>query len=88
MAIDTESPAGSWRREILNGPATATQLREVISDLEHCLKISRRDYAAMRVANMDLVKRLSEAVAREMEQRGQVAKLERELQAWNTRRTG
>jgi hypothetical protein len=37
---------------------------------------------------MDLVKRLSEAVAREMEQRGQVAKLERELQAWNTRRTG
>jgi hypothetical protein len=89
MTIDTESPAGSWRREILNGPATATQLREVISDLEHCLKISRRDYASdAREANMDLVKRLAEAVAREMEQRGQVAKLERELQAWNSRRTG
>ena len=88
MTIDTESPAGSWRREILNGPATPTQLREVISDLEHCLKVSRRDYQAMREANMDLVKRLAEAVAREMEQRGQVAKLERELQAWNTRRTG
>lgn len=88
MTIDTESPAGSWRREILNGPATPTQLREVISDLEHCLKVSRRDYAAMREANMDLVKRLAESVAREMEQRGQVAKLEMELERWSTRKIG
>lgn len=86
--IDTESPAGSWRREILNGPATTTQLREVISDLEHLLKVSRRDFEAMRQANMDLVKRLAEAVAREMEQRGRVAKLEMELERWSTRKTG
>lgn len=88
MTIDIESPAGSWRREILKGPATTTQLREVISDLEHCLKVSRRDYQAMREANMDLVKRLAEAVAREMEQRGRVAKLEMELEKWSTRKTG
>lgn len=86
--IDTESPAGSWRREIMNSPATTTQLREVISDLEHLLKVSRRDFDELRQANMHLVKRLAEAVAREMEQRAIVAKLERELEAWSTRKTG
>lgn len=86
--IDTESPAGSWRREILHSSATTVQLREVISDLEHLLKVSRRDFDELRAANLHLVKRLAEAVAREMEQRAIVAKLEKELEAWSTRKTG
>ena len=88
MIIDTESPAGAWRRDMLNSPATTTQLREVISELEHCLKVSRRDFDELRKVNLQLVKQLAEAVAQEMEQRALVAKLERELEAWSTRKTG
>jgi hypothetical protein len=39
---DTESEGGSWRREMLARPLTVSQLREVISELEHCLAVERR----------------------------------------------
>jgi hypothetical protein len=42
MTTDTESEGGAWRREMLARPLTVSQLREVISELEHCLAVERR----------------------------------------------
>lgn len=77
--IDDQSEAGAWRREMLRQPLTVTQLREIVAELEHSLAVTRRDFEAMRRTNVDLVKRLAEAVAKEMEARGLVTRLEREL---------
>lgn len=86
FTIDTQSEGGSWRREMLAGPMNVTQLREMVAELEHCLKVARDTCEVSRRQNVDLVKRLAEAVAREMEVRAEVAKLNRELQAWNDRK--
>lgn len=76
--IDDKSDGGAWRREMLAGPLTVTQLREMVSELEHSLAVSRRNFETMRTQNVDLVKRLAEAVAQEMEARAKAARLERE----------
>lgn len=86
--IDVDSPPGSWRRELLARPLTVTECRQMISELEHALRVSRANFDRLRETNLDLVKRLSEAVAREMEQRAVVVKLEDELERWSQRRTG
>jgi hypothetical protein len=39
---DTISPGGAWRRELLARPLTVSQLRQIISELEHCLAIERK----------------------------------------------
>lgn len=76
--IDDQSEGGAWRREMLAGPLTVAQLRDMVSELEHSLAVSRRNFDALRRTNIDLVKRLSEAVAKEMECRATVARMERE----------
>ena len=85
--IDVDSDGGAWRRELLARPLSVPQLRDMVGELEHSLAVSRRSFEAMREQNLELVKRLAEAVAREMEQRARVARLEQELQKWNTRKT-
>lgn len=85
--IDVESEGGAWRRELLARPLNVSQLRDMVGELEHSLAVSRRSFEAMREQNLELVKRLAEAVAREMEQRARVVRLEQELQKWNTRKT-
>jgi hypothetical protein len=86
--IDDQSDGGSWRREMLAGPMTVSQLRDMVSELEHSLSVSRRNFDALRQQNTELVKRLAEAVAKEMEHRAKVVRMERELSEWNSRKTG
>ncbi len=86
--IDNQSDGGAWRREMLAGPMSVSQLREMVSELEHSLTVSRRNFDTLRHQNTELVKRLAEAVGREMEQRALVTRMEREISEWNSRKTG
>jgi hypothetical protein len=62
MTIDNCSDGGSWRREMLARPLSVSQLREIISELEHALTVERSRTSAM-------VSELAAATAREMELR-------------------
>lgn len=42
MIIDNVSDGGSWRRELLARPLSTTELRVIISELEHALAIERK----------------------------------------------
>lgn len=77
--IDTESKGGAWRREMLARALTTTELRQIVAELEHCLSQSRRREDDMRSQNGRLMTLLSESVGMEMELRGQLAALKREL---------
>jgi hypothetical protein len=87
LTIDCESEGGAWRRELLARPLNVSELRDMIEELEHCLKVSRDNFETSRRQNVELVKKLAEAVAREMEVRAEVARLNEELQRWNSRKT-
>lgn len=88
MTCDTESPPGAWRQEILKGPATTSQLREVIAELEHCLTAARNDCEILRDLNSRLINQLTESVASEMQARAQAARLKEEVsKMWNTLKT-
>lgn len=87
MNCDNISPPGSWREEILRGPATTSQLRDIIAELEQSLRLANADRASLRDQNSKLVIQLTEAVASEMEARSQVARLKKEItQLWTTLR--
>lgn len=66
--IDKESEGGSWRREMLARPLSTNQLREIISELEHCLSTERR-------RTSDLLLKLTDAVETEMKLRAEIARL-------------
>lgn len=88
MTCDTKSPPGAWREEILKGPATTSQLREIIAELEHCLTIAREDCEVLRDQNSRLINQLTASVASEMEARAHVARLKEETKKlWNTLKT-
>lgn len=59
MTVDTQSEAGAWRREMLSGPLTIAQLREVVAELQHCLNVARVNFELLRKQNLKLVKRLA-----------------------------
>jgi hypothetical protein len=63
--IDDQSEGGAWRRERLAQPLTVSQLRDMVSELEHCLAVERRKVH-------ELVSRLSDAIVTEMELRGKL----------------
>jgi hypothetical protein len=46
--IDDKSEGGAWRRELLARPLTISHLRQMISELEHCLAIERRKNEALK----------------------------------------
>lgn len=77
MECDNISPPGSWREEILKGPATTTQLREIIAELEQSLRTARYEYLSLKEQNHQLVTQLTHAVASEMELRARLAASER-----------
>lgn len=79
MTIDTQSPPGSWRQELLKTAASTTRLREIVSELEHCLKVSRQEAEALREKNNQLVSQLAEATALQMEALGKNEKLKQEI---------
>ena len=68
MNIDTQSDGGSWRREMLARSLTVAQLREIVSEMEHCLSVERR-------RTKDLVIKLTDAVETEMKLRAEIARL-------------
>jgi hypothetical protein len=68
MNIDTESEGGSWRREMLARSLTVAQLREIVSEMEHCLSVERR-------RTRDLVIKLTDAVETEMKLRAEIERL-------------
>jgi PIN domain nuclease of toxin-antitoxin system len=68
MNIDTESEGGSWRREMLARPLSTSELRNIISELEHCLTVER-------ARTRDMVTRLTDAVEMEMKLRAEIARL-------------
>lgn len=41
LQIDTVSEGGSWRRELLAQPLSVSDLRVIISELEHALRVER-----------------------------------------------
>ena len=75
MIYDTESPPGSWRQEILKTAASPSQLRELIAELEHLLRVARAERDALSETNKSLVIQLSKSVATEMELRGKYFRL-------------
>jgi hypothetical protein len=79
MYLDNISPPGSWKEEILNGPATPTQLREIISDLEHLLRLSRAECETLSEQNSQLMNQLTDSVAAEMKARAHAARLKQEV---------
>jgi peptidoglycan hydrolase CwlO-like protein len=88
MTIDNESPPGSWRRELILKASTPSEFREIISELEHCLKQARANCDALTEQNSILMNQLTEAVAREMEARAKSARLQNEItKLWNTLKT-
>lgn len=54
MIVDNQSPPGSWREEILRGPATTTQLREIIAELEQALRDEKTKNAKLKKEISDL----------------------------------
>lgn len=66
ITIDDISDGGAWRRERLSQSLSVNQLRDMISELEHCLAVERRH-------TKELMSRLADAVVKEMDLR---AKLE------------
>jgi len=68
MNIDTESEGGSWRREMLARSLTVAQLREIVSEMEHCLSVERR-------RTKDLLMRLTDSVETEMKLRAEIERL-------------
>jgi hypothetical protein len=68
MNIDTESQGGSWRREMLAQSLSTSQLREIVSELEHCLLVERQ-------RTKDLVIKLTDAVETEMKLRAEIERL-------------
>ena len=79
MTIDNIRPPGSWREEILRGPATISQLRDIISELEQALRESKSQNDRLKEHNSKLMSELVEAVAKEMEARATVARLRKEI---------
>ena len=68
MNIDTESDGGSWRREMLARPLSTSELRNIISELQHCLTVER-------ARTRDMVTRLTDAVETEMKLRAEIERL-------------
>lgn len=68
MNIDTESEGGSWRREMLARSLSTSQLREIVSEMEHCLSVERQ-------RTKDLVIKLTDAVETEMKLRAEIERL-------------
>jgi len=68
MNIDIESEGGSWRREMLARSLTVAQLREIVSEMEHCLSVERR-------RTKDLLMRLTDSVETEMKLRAEIERL-------------
>jgi hypothetical protein len=84
MIIDNESPPGAWRDEILKGPATVSQLREIVSELKHALKLAEDENKRLKEQRDTAVSQLAAAVASEMEAKGLNAKLKQEVDnLWN-----
>lgn len=54
MIVDNQSPPGSWREEILRGPATTSQLREIIAELEQALRDEKTQNARLKKEILDL----------------------------------
>ena len=54
MIVDNQSPPGSWREEILRGPATTSQLREIIAELEQALRDEKTKNAKLKKEISDL----------------------------------
>lgn len=59
--IDDKSEGGSWRRELLARPLTISQLRQMISELEHCLAIERKRSNRLRDELHEIKSRISGA---------------------------
>ena len=70
--IDDKSEGGAWRREYLARSLTTSQLREVISELEHCLAVERK-------RTKELGKELADSVASYMKLAGEMAALRRRI---------
>jgi hypothetical protein len=88
MTIDNESPPDSWREEILKGPASVSQLREVIADLKHSLKVSKAESERLKDQNSKLMNQLTETIAREMETLATNARLKKEIsEVWKAIKT-
>ena len=77
--IDTESKGGAWRREMLARALSTTELRQIVAELEHCLRQAKLREDDLRQQLGRLMRLLSESVDGEMQLRGEVAALKREL---------
>jgi len=79
MTIDNESLFDPWREEILKGPASVTQLREIISELKHSLRIAKVESERLKEQNSKLMNQLTESMAREMEILSTNTRLKKEI---------
>jgi hypothetical protein len=87
MTYDTQSPPGSWRQELLKTATSTTQLREIIADLEHCLKVARDERDALQEQRDVLVQDLARAVEAEVKAVGRANELKRQINyIWDTLR--
>jgi chromosome segregation ATPase len=87
MHYDNQSPPGAWRQEILRNSPSRDQLFDMIDELEHCLKIARKESETLKEQNSKLIKDLTEAVASEMQIRARCERLQQEINhAWNVMR--
>lgn len=79
MTYDTESPPGSWRQERFLIAGSIAELREIIIDLEHCLKIARQETKDAQTKNDLLITQLAEISAANIEMLDKNRKLKREI---------
>lgn len=73
--------AQEWKREAVAalGEGAVEDLRGRLAQVTQLLKDKASAFESMRASNLDLVRRLSEAVAVQMVLRARVLELEREL---------
>ena len=71
--------AQEWKREATAVVGSVEDLRGRLAQVTQLLKDKASAFESMRASNLDLVRRLSEAVAVQMVLRARVLELEREL---------
>lgn len=76
----------NWQKAAENAVETVDDLRGRLAQVTQLFADKARAFENMRTANLDLVKRLSEAVAVQMVLRARVTELERELADQRDRR--
>jgi hypothetical protein len=75
MQCDNISPPGAWREEILKGPATTSQLRVIIAELEQSIRSLKAECLLLKEHNFHLVKELAELVAKDIENQTHLSRL-------------